>query len=107
MFEPMEDETAISPRLGGAWKTGRVRNEGHTDRYAVLKSHPARATMTLVSRSGTEVPAASTTNPITVISIPICSQMSVAHSTCVHKNNWIIRHKTQCTKAMRPIFHVY
>ena len=56
MLEPIEDETAMSPS-------------------------PARATMTEVSRSGMDVPAARNVRPITAGGMPKTSPMVVANQT--------------------------
>ena len=56
MFEPMEEESAMSP-----W--------------------PCLATITLVSRSGTLVPAARKVRPITAGGMPKTSPIVVAHHT--------------------------
>jgi hypothetical protein len=56
MFEPIEEETAMSP-------------------------NPWRATITLVKRSGTLVPAARKVSPITSGGIPIAVPTTSAHHT--------------------------
>ena len=56
MLLPTEDETAMSPK-------------------------PFLATMTLVMRSGMEVPAARKVRPITSGGIPTVSPVTVAHQT--------------------------
>ena len=56
MFEPTEDETAMSP-------------------------FPCLATRTLVIKSGTEVPAARKVRPITTSGMPIVPPVLVAHQT--------------------------
>jgi hypothetical protein len=56
MLEPIEDETAMSPL-------------------------PWRATITEVSKSGTDVPAARNVSPITASGIPKAQPTSVAHQT--------------------------
>merc|ERR1719402_1017915 len=61
MFDPMEDETAISPC-------------------------PCLATRTDVMRSGTEVPAARIVKPITASEMPTTFPKMVAHHTIKYEN---------------------
>merc|ERR1712029_769984 len=70
MFDPTEDETAMSP-------------------------NPLRATITLVIKSGIEVPAAKNVSPITSGGMPKVSPVRVAHHT--------IKYEKAAIHSMLPV----
>lgn len=77
----------------GCWKTHVYKNHGKgnptvtskillpTDEETAMSPKPFLATITLVIRSGIEVPAAKNVNPITSGGSPTVSPTTVAHHT--------------------------